>query len=91
MLAIIPARGGSKGLTRKNTRLLGGLPLICHTIKTALASKSIKQVIVSTDDDEIEKVCNNLNVNVFRRKKASNTQTTAEGLLEVLNSYKRYD
>ena len=42
MLAIIPARGGSKGLPKKNIRLLDGLPLICHTIKTALASKSIK-------------------------------------------------
>ena len=56
MLAIIPARGGSKGLPKKNIRLFDGLPLICHTIKTALASKSIKKVIVSTDDDEIASV-----------------------------------
>ncbi len=56
MLAIIPARGGSKGLPRKNIRLLCGLPLICHTIKTALSSNSIKKVIVSTDDDEIAAV-----------------------------------
>lgn len=56
MLAIIPARGGSKGLPKKNIRLFDGLPLICHTIKTALASKSIKKVIVSTDDDEIASI-----------------------------------
>lgn len=50
MLAIIPARGGSKGLPGKNIRPLGGLPLICHSIKAALAAKSISRVIVSTDD-----------------------------------------
>ena len=53
MLAIIPARGGSKGLRRKNIRSLDGLPLICYTIKTALASNSISRVVVSTDDKEI--------------------------------------
>jgi CMP-N,N'-diacetyllegionaminic acid synthase len=64
MLAIIPARGGSKGLMRKNTKLLAGLPLICHTIKTALASKSIKQIIVSTDDDEIATIAKNYGAEV---------------------------
>jgi len=53
MLAIIPARGGSKGLPGKNIRKLNGIPLICYTIKTALKAKSISQVIVSTDDPEI--------------------------------------
>jgi len=53
MLAIIPARGGSKGLPRKNIKLLDGLPLICYTIKAALDSKLVDRVIVSTDDDEI--------------------------------------
>ena len=56
MLAIIPARGGSKGLHRKNVRPLGGLPLICHSIKTALASSSISRVVVSTDDKEIASI-----------------------------------
>jgi CMP-N,N'-diacetyllegionaminic acid synthase len=53
MLAIIPARGGSKGLPRKNIKLLDGLPLICYTIKAALDSKLVDRVIVSTDDVEI--------------------------------------
>ena len=56
MIAIIPARGGSKGLPRKNIRSLCGLPLICYSIKTALASNSISRVIVSTDDDEIASI-----------------------------------
>lgn len=51
-LAIIPARGGSKGLPRKNVRLLGELPLIAHTIRAAIRS-GIERVLVSTDDDEI--------------------------------------
>ena len=53
MIAILPARGGSKGLPGKNIRDLDGMPLICHTIKSALESESITRVIISTDDDDI--------------------------------------
>ena len=53
MIAIIPARGGSKGLPGKNIRNLAGKPLICHTVKAALGASSISRVIVSTDDDAI--------------------------------------
>ncbi len=56
VLALIPARGGSKGLPRKNLRLLGGLPLVAHSIRAALAARSVGRVIVSTDDDEIASV-----------------------------------
>lgn len=56
MLAIIPARGGSKGLPGKNIRKLNDKPLIAHTIEQALNSKNISKVIVSTDDDEIAKI-----------------------------------
>ena len=56
MLAIIPARGGSKGLHRKNIKLLAGLPLICHSIKAALESKLVDRVIVSTEDQEIASI-----------------------------------
>lgn len=54
-LGIIPARGGSKGLPRKNVRMLGGKPLIAHTIQAALASR-LDRVILSTDDAEIAEV-----------------------------------
>lgn len=53
MYAIIPARGGSKGLPGKNIKELNGLPLIVHTIRAATSSKHIKKVFVSTDDKEI--------------------------------------
>ncbi len=56
MLAIVPARGGSKGLPGKNVKLLSGKPLIAYAIENALASRYISQVIVSTDDDEIANV-----------------------------------
>ena len=57
MLAIIPARGGSKGVPRKNIRMLGGKPLICWTIDAALKACSIDRVILSTDDEEIAEIC----------------------------------
>ena len=56
MLAIIPARGGSKGLHRKNIKLLDGLPLIYYSIKAALDSKLVDRVIVSTEDKEIASI-----------------------------------
>jgi N-acylneuraminate cytidylyltransferase/CMP-N,N'-diacetyllegionaminic acid synthase len=56
MLAIIPARCGSKGLPGKNIRGLHGKPMIAYTIEAALESKYIENVIVSTDCKEIEDV-----------------------------------
>jgi N-acylneuraminate cytidylyltransferase len=53
ILALIPARGGSKGIPRKNVRLIAGKPLIAYSIEHALRSQSIGRVIVSTDDEEI--------------------------------------
>lgn len=56
VVAIICARGGSKGVPRKNIRLLRGKPLIVHTIEVAGKCKLIDRVIVSTDDPEIAKI-----------------------------------
>ncbi|MCH6257912.1 acylneuraminate cytidylyltransferase [Puniceicoccaceae bacterium K14] len=56
VLAVIPARGGSKGLTRKNLRPLEGHPLIAYSIKAALDSKLVSRVICTTDDEEIATV-----------------------------------
>jgi CMP-N-acetylneuraminic acid synthetase len=58
ILAVIPARGGSKGVTKKNIRKLGGKPLIAYTIQAALGSRYIKRFIVSTDDKEIAEISN---------------------------------
>jgi N-acylneuraminate cytidylyltransferase/CMP-N,N'-diacetyllegionaminic acid synthase len=51
MIAIVPARGGSKGLPGKNIKVLNGKPLIAYTIEAAKQSKYITDVIISTDDD----------------------------------------
>jgi CMP-N,N'-diacetyllegionaminic acid synthase len=56
MIAIIPARGGSKGLPGKNIRDLNGIPLIAHTIEAALKSKKISRVILSTDCERIANI-----------------------------------
>ena len=53
VIALIPARGGSKGIVRKNMRLVDGKPLIDFTLQAALKSESIDFVYVSSDDDEI--------------------------------------
>ncbi len=53
VLALIPARGGSKSILRKNIRLLAGHPLIAYSIAAGLASQKITRIIVSTDDEEI--------------------------------------
>ena len=56
ILAVIPARGGSKGIKNKNIVNIGGSPLIQYTIDAALKSKMLSDCIVSTDSDEITKV-----------------------------------
>src|SRR5262249_23521143 len=56
VLALVPARGGSKGLTRKNVLPLAGKPLVAHTIATALQAATITRTVVSTEDDEIAAV-----------------------------------
>jgi CMP-N-acetylneuraminic acid synthetase len=55
-LVIIPARGGSKGIPRKNIRPFAGHPLIAFSIAAALQAKTVRRVIVSTDDEEISEV-----------------------------------
>ena len=67
VLAIIPARGGSKGIPRKNLRELAGKPLIVWTIEAALAAGSLDRVVVSTDDEEIAEVSRLAGVDVLMR------------------------
>ncbi|MCH8536093.1 MAG: acylneuraminate cytidylyltransferase family protein [Flavobacteriaceae bacterium] len=64
ILAIIPARGGSKGVPRKNIKELGGKPLLAYTAEAALASKWIDSVILSSEDEEIIKVAKDYGVEV---------------------------
>ena len=67
IIAIIPARGGSKGIPRKNVRFLNGKPLIAYAISNALESKYITDVLVSTDDEEIADISALYGAKVIRR------------------------
>ena len=67
ILGIIPARGGSKGVRRKNVRPLGGHPLLCYTIAAALGSRLLTRVVVSTEDEEIAQVAAQAGSDVIRR------------------------
>ena len=70
ILAIIPGRGGSKGIPSKNIQKLGNLPLIAHTIQSARKSKNVNRIIVSTDNDEIVNVSKKFGAEVpFKRPK----------------------
>jgi CMP-N,N'-diacetyllegionaminic acid synthase len=87
-VCLIPARGGSKGLPRKNIRLLAGKPLIAYSIEAARGCPLIDRVIVSTDDDEIAAVAKKYGAEVpFRRpaELAVDDATTESVLQHALN------
>lgn len=78
--AFIFVRGGSKGLPRKNVRLLAGKPLLQYSVDTALAAPSIKQVFVSTEDAEIAEVACNAGAVVIDRPPELASDTSPEWL-----------
>lgn len=89
-IAIIPARGGSKRIPRKNIRPFMGKPVISYSIEAALQSGLFQEVMVSTDDEEIASVARQYGAKVpFMRsvEMADDYATTADVILEVLNNY----
>jgi len=81
ILGIIPARGGSKGIPKKNIKFLGGKPLLQYTSEIALQSKMLSKVIISSDDEEIIAVAKTLGITVpFIRPKnlAEDTSSTLD-------------
>jgi YrbI family 3-deoxy-D-manno-octulosonate 8-phosphate phosphatase len=88
-IAIIPARGGSKGIPRKNVRLLAGKPLLAHSIEQAFASGTVKRVLVSTDDREIASVSWQHGAEVvWRPQELSGDKASSEvALLHALDYY----
>ena len=68
VLGLVPARKGSKGVPGKNKALISGRPLIDYTIESALGSKAIDDIVISTDDDDIIKMYSaNPNIQIIRR------------------------
>jgi N-acylneuraminate cytidylyltransferase len=90
-VAIIPARGGSKGIPRKNIRLLAGNPLITYTIKSAQKSRYISRIIVSTDDPEIAEISKDYGAEVIWRPAeiSSDTATSEAALVHALEYLKK--
>jgi pseudaminic acid cytidylyltransferase len=90
-LALIPARGGSKRLKRKNVVDFDGRPLICHTIAAALETALFDSVVVSTEDDEIAAVAAAAGARVLRRppELAADTATVNQNLLYALDALAR--
>jgi len=92
-LAIVPARGGSKRLTRKNILELNGKPLIAWSIESGLKSKYIDKVVVSSDDDEILNISKQYGADTIQRpiELASDTATTFDAIKHAIENVKNYD
>ena len=91
ILAIIPARGGSSGIPRKNVRMFGGKPLIAHTIDAAKRAPSVNRIIVSTDDEEIARVARECGAEVpFLRpaELATSTSKVVDAVIHLLEKLK---
>ena len=88
IMALIPARGGSKGIPRKNLAPLAGKPLLAHTVSQALATPEIERVVVSTDDDEIARTAEELGAEVVRRpaELASDEAASEPALVHALDT-----
>jgi len=90
VLAVIPARGGSLGVPKKNIKLFYGNPMIYYTIEAAKNSIHIDRLVVSTDDQEIAKIVRNYDVEVVMRPPefATDTAPTVLVLIHVVEKLK---
>ena len=94
LLAIIPARGGSKGIPNKNIKKLCGKPLIAWTIEVAQQIKCIDRLFVSTDDKEIAQIAETYGVEIpFLRPAtlAKDNTTSVATALQILENLTEYD
>jgi pseudaminic acid cytidylyltransferase len=89
-VAIIPARGGSKRIPRKNLKIFLGKPILAYSIEAALSSDVFDEVMVSTDDDEIAEIAKGYGAVIpFKRsnKNSDDFANTVDVLVEVLQTY----
>jgi CMP-N,N'-diacetyllegionaminic acid synthase len=91
VLAIIPARGGSKGVPRKNIRKFDGKPLLAYSIAAAKESKNISKFVVNTEDEEVAEIARNFNCDVVMRNPeiAEDHSKITDTVLETLNYFER--
>ena len=86
ILAIIPARGGSKGIPEKNFRPIAGKPLIGWTIESALSAKRVDRVIVTTDSPEIMEIAKNFGAEVPFRRPTELAMDNTPGIEPILHA-----
>ena len=87
-LAIIPARGGSKRLPNKNILPLASKPMLLWTVESAIQSKYLDEIVLSTDSDDIIKVVENYNIKIIKRPSelASDTAKTIDVVKHVIDN-----
>ena len=87
-VAIIPARGGSKGLPGKNVMRVGGIPLVARAVAAARAARTVGRVVVTTDDGEITRVAREAGASVVQRPAdlAGDTASSESALLHALDA-----
>lgn len=93
VIVVIPARGGSKGLHRKNIKLLAGKHLVGYAIEAALGAKYVDRVFVSTDDDEIAKISKEYGAEVIIRpvELAGDKTASEEAVLHVIAELEKHE
>ena len=90
--AFIPARGGSRGMPRKNIKEFAGKPLVVHSIEYALNCSQIDEVVVSTDDDKIAKIARKSGANVVIRRPpelSTDSATTESTIHHFVNKFNK--
>jgi len=93
LIAIIPARGGSKGIKRKNLALLNNKPLLYYTIKAAKEAKCIDEIVVSSEDEEILEYAKSQNVTALKRplEFAQDNSRSNEVVKHCLENFLNFD
>ncbi len=91
VLAVIPARGGSKGVPGKNLARVGGVPLVARAVRQCLAAQLVTDVVVSTDDDTIAAVAREAGAEVVRRPAeiAGDTASSEAAVLHALDTHEQ--
>ena len=90
ILGLIPARGGSKGIPRKNIKVIGGKPLIAYAIEMGLKSESIDLVMVSTEDDEIATISQQFGAQVPVKRPEELARDDSPTIDSVVHAVKYY-
>jgi YrbI family 3-deoxy-D-manno-octulosonate 8-phosphate phosphatase len=90
-VAVIPARGGSKGIPRKNLEKVGGLPLVARAVRAATAAELVDRVVVSTDDDEIAEIAASWGAEIVRRpgELSTDSASSEDALIHAIDELGR--